>query len=282
MAERNMALRRLGQGLALQLACTASYLPTTRRRAHAVEVMGLRFPSPVGIAAGFDRCGRLGRRAARLGFGFTEVGSCTPTELFGLRRLNASGGGLVGLNLSLDPARSPAELCADLTLAWAQADYLMLNLISPLSAPLLADERRPQLIELLRALRHRGRALDSRGTRHVPLAVKLRSLPGQVPMALAEVLLELGFDGLLAAHDPGPPATAERYRGWQDDDQQLLACRQIEQLRPLCDGALALMSVGGIQTAAHLQARLAAGAQLVQVHSALLREGPFIARRLLG
>lgn len=284
MAERSGMpgrLRRFGQDLALRLACAASYLPTARSDVHAVQVMGLQFAAPVGVAAGFDPCGRLGRRAVRLGFGFTEIGSCSLVRMLELVPDQPGGSGLIGINLSLDPRRTRAELCAGLSLAWAQADYLMLNLINPLSAPLLADDQRPRLTELLRALRNRGRALDSCGARRVPMAVKLRSLPGQVPLALTELLLQLGFDGVLAAHDPGPPATAERYLGWQHDDQQHLACQQIEQLRQLCGDELALMSVGGVQTADHLRARMAAGAQLVQVHSALLREGPFIARRLL-
>jgi dihydroorotate dehydrogenase len=99
---------------------------------------------------------------------------------------------------------------------------------------------------------------------------------------LAELLLELGYDGLLAAHDPGPPATRQRYRAWQGATQQAQACAQIEQLRRLCGGQIALMSVGGIQTAAHLQARLAAGAELVQVHSVLLHDWPWNVQRLLG
>lgn len=276
------ALRRYGHELALQLACITASGLTTSASGRPVNAMGLRFTSPLGIAAGFDRHGRLGRRAGALGFGCNEIGSI---DLVSASRMtfppHDSGSALLGLNLNIDPSSSLDALCAGLSRAWPLADYLMLNLINPASAVLLDEEQRPRLRQILVALRAQQLLLDQQG-RCVPLAVKLRCLAGQVPLALADVLLELGYDGLLAAHDPGPPATRQRYRAWQNADQQEQACAQIEQLRRLCGGEMALLSVGGIQTAEHLNARLAAGAELVQVHSVLLHGGSWQARRLLG
>lgn len=271
--------RRLGHELALGLACVAARLSRGAVPGPPVQVMGLAFDSPLGIAAGFDRLGRLGRRAAALGFAFNEIGSLDLASSPPLPRVTP-GTARLGLNLSLDPRQPLATLCASLGRIGAHADYLMLNLLGPASAPLLVPEQRPRLRRLLAALRTEQSRLDALGRRR-PLAVKLRCLPGQTPLALAELLLELGYDGLLAAHDPGPPATRQRYRAWQDEAHQAQACAQLEQLQRLCRGDLALLSVGGIQTAEHLQARLAAGAELVQVHTALLHAGPWLARRLL-
>uniref|UniRef100_UPI002FC7D378 hypothetical protein n=1 Tax=Ramlibacter sp. TaxID=1917967 RepID=UPI002FC7D378 len=263
-------LRRLGQQLALRLACLSARCLTAPASPRPVEVMGLRFASPLGIAAGFDRQGRLGRRAGALGFACNEVGSLAlaATSQLSARALGP-GTARLGLNLSITADLSLAALRAGLAHAWPLADYLMLNLIGPASAALLGAEQRPRLRQLLAAARTEQQRLNACG-RRVPLAVKLRCLPGQVPLALAELLLELGYDGLLAAHDPGPPATRQRYQAWQDPSRQVQACAQIEQLRRLCGGQMALLSVGGIQTPAHLDARLAAGAELVQVHSVLL------------
>lgn len=276
------AWHRLGQQSALQLACLAAHWARAPALGRPVEVMGLHFVSPLGIAAGFDRHGRLGRRAGALGFGCNEIGSL---DLAATNQLSARalGPGMarLGLNLSLAPNLSLSGLRAGLASAWPLADYLMLNLIDPASAPLLEPAQRPRLRQLLAAARSEQQRLAGLG-RRVPLAVKLRCLPGQVPLALAELLLELGYDGLLAAHDPGPPATRERYQAWQDPCQQEQACAQIEQLRRLCGAQMALLSVGGIQSAAHLHARLAAGAELVQVHSVLLHAWPWQARRLLA
>jgi dihydroorotate dehydrogenase len=276
------AMGSFGHKFALQLACISARCLTAPACERTVEVMGLRFAAPLGIAAGFDRLGRLGRRAGALGLGFNEIGSI---DLAAMAQLSAQtfspGAARLGINLNLAPDISLAALRAGLARAWPLADYLTLNLIGPSSAALLSAGQRPRLRQLLAAARSELQRLD-RPERRVPLAVKLRCLPGQVPLELAELLLELGYDGLLAAHDPGPPATRQRYRAWQDATQQAQACAQIEQLRRLCGGQIALMSVGGIQTAAHLQARLAAGAELVQVHSVLLHDWPWNVQCLLG
>ncbi|SFP49016.1 phosphoserine aminotransferase [Pseudomonas borbori] len=274
------AMRHLGQQLALRLACLSARYPRTPMTVKSLEVMGLHFNSPLGIAAGFDRFGRLGRRAGALGFGCNEIGSLA---LAATSRLAtpAPGTALLGLNLSLDADLSLHTLRAGLACAWPLADYLTLNLIGPNSAALLGAEQRPRLRQLLATARTEQRRLDRAG-RRVPLVVKLRCLPGRVPLALVELLLELGYDGLLAAHDPGPPATRQRYRAWQNPTQQTQACVQIEQLRQLCGKQMALISVGGIQTFEHVTARLAAGAELVQVHSVLLRAWPWQAHRLLA
>lgn len=274
-------LHALRKGLALRLASgyvgVACRMPM-RAIHRPVTAMGVQFPSPLGIAAGFDRGGRLGRRVAVLGFGFNEIGSLTSDEMARLRP-SPQGAARLGINLTLDARRSPEEACALLRSAWQRADYVVLNLIGPASAPLLQqDVRLRQLLITLRDQQHR---LNQAGHHRVPLVAKLRCLPGQIPFALAALLLELGFDGLLAAHDPGPPATRQRYRSWQDERQQAQACQQIEHLHRFCGPDLTLLSVGGIQTAQHLQARLDAGAQLVQVHAALLHQGPWLARRWL-
>lgn len=277
-----MLHNRLRQRLALDLTRIASRIPAFEAPGQPVRVMGLEFPSPLGIAAGFDRYGHLGRRASVLGFGFNEIGSLGPADMARLRPSASSGSARLGINLSLDARHSVEELGAMFRSAWKQADYLVVNLIGPTSEPLMQRTERPRLRRLLAALRHETHTSNLSGARRVPLVAKLRSLPQQPPLELAELLLELGFDGLLAAHDPGPPATRQRYRDWQHDTQQAQACRQLEQLRYLCGHDLALISVGGIQTAAHLQARLEAGARLVQVHTALMHQGPWLARGLLA
>ena len=271
--------RILGHRLSLAGARAASLCLPCPTACVPVEVMGLRFESALGIAAGYDRLGTLGRRAGALGFGFNEIGSTAPGGISALRR--SSGSAQLGINLTLDAARSLSETGAGLAQAWHMADYLMLNLIGPASAPLLESAQRQRLRVLLAELREQQFLLNEEGGRHVPLAVKIRSLPGQVPLHLAELLLELGYDGLLAAHDPGPPATRQRYRTWQAESQQSQACQQIAALRALTGNDIALMSVGGIQTRQHFTARLDAGAELVQAHTALLHRGPWLPSLLL-
>ena len=274
--DKPMVWQALRNRIALNFTSVACRLSAVPR--HPVTVMGLEFPTPLGIAAGFDRHGALGRRVASLGFGFNEIGSLTAASLARLQPI-PPGDARLGVNLTMDARCSTAETCALLRGAWRHADYLVLNLIGPSSAPLLHQGAR--LHNLLTALREEQHQLNQRGERWVPLIAKLRCLPEQIPFSLAGLLLELGFDGLLAAHDPGPPATRERYLAWQDPRRQTQACEQIEHLRRFCGKNMALLSVGGIQTASHLEARMRAGAELVQVHAALLRQGPWLGYKLL-
>jgi len=280
MVDSNHPIRRprLAHRFAFGLVSLACRLPSPPI-VQPVEAMGLVFPSPLGIAAGFDRFGQLGRRVAALGFGFSEIGSLTAADLPRLA-ISRQGTALLGINLTLDSCQSTAQTCALLQGAWPWADYLVLNLIGPLCAPLLEQPERLQA--RLAALRDHHRHLSRAYERPVPLVAKLRCLPGELPLALVDRLQALGVDGLLLAHDPGPPATRQRYLAWQDDRAQALACEQIAELRRFCGTETVLMSVGGIQTAAHLLARRAAGAQLVQVHAALQHQGPWVARRLLA
>jgi dihydroorotate dehydrogenase len=269
--------RPTAQRLALDLVSIACCLTSTTI-SRPLMVMGLNFPTPLGIAAGFDRNGRLARRVGALGFGFNEIGSLTASEVCQLKPA-LQGKSRLGINLTLDAKSSTTDICEQLRNAWPHGDYLVLNLIGPASAPFLQQTAR--LRNLLSTLRKELDQLNLAGGRRVPLVAKLRCLPGQIPFSLTGLLLDAEFDGLLAAHDPGPPATRERYRAWQDRQQQRLACEQIEHLRRFCGEDMALMSVGGIQTASDLQARMSAGAELVQVHAALLRQGPWLAHRLL-
>lgn len=170
--------------------------------------MGLSFPSPLGIAAGFDRHGKLGRGAARLGFGFSELGTFDIARL--PRWRTQPGDAVLGVNLGLPVAADAETLRNGITRAWQAADYLMLNLLSPLSAALLAEPAR--LHEVLMLLRQQVNRLRAQSGRHVPLLVKLRCVPGEVPLELTERLRTLATTAcsrrMTPAHRRPPRAIA--------------------------------------------------------------------------
>ncbi|WP_251989765.1 hypothetical protein [Stutzerimonas stutzeri] len=85
------------------------------------------------------------------------------------------------------------------------------------------------------------------------------------------------------ARRPRPWATGDSRAlpGLAGSPAQAQACQQIEELRRFCGPDMALLSVGGVQTADHLRARMTAGAELVQVHTAFMHQSPWLARRLL-
>ncbi|TFH88544.1 phosphoserine aminotransferase [Billgrantia azerbaijanica] len=250
-----------------------------------VQAMGLSFPNPLGIAAGFDKRGVLGREAGALGFGCIEVGTLTPqAPALGLptERSPGAAGIILGINIGMSPHTPPQQAQQDylvgLRAVWDRADYIAINLCSAQASALLCPSREAALEALLVALKQEQRALTVLSGRYVPLAVKIKLALGAV--ALPEVvnqLAALGFDALIAAIDAGPPATPQRYADWQAPASQRQACYQVDRLATVLAGHLPIIAVGGISAAWHVDERLRAGATLVQLHNALVYEGPRVA-----
>ena len=173
----------------------------------AREVMGIRFPNPVGLAAGLDKNGECIDGLARLGFGFIEVGTVTPRPQPGnprprLFRLPAAGAlinrlgfnnegvdrlvenvkraryrGVLGINIGKN-ADTPLERAADDYLAclrkvYPLAAYVTVNISSPNTRDLRQLQGSAELDNLLGTLKAEQRRLADTHGRHVPLAVKI-------------------------------------------------------------------------------------------------------------
>ncbi len=296
-----LALMRRSPGLGRRLAFARARL-SARRRAGAgrdgsacaqprmapVQVMGLVFPNPLGIAAGFDKRGQLGRQVGALGFGAIEIGTLTPPQAAAWaagQAAQAGRGAVLGVSLGIgsdtEPGDAVDDYLAGMSSAWAHADYLTINLCSPQAGALLAPACRERLEALLVALKQQQRDLAALTGRYVPLAVKLRvPLAGPALPAAVGRLAALRYDALVAAFDLGPPATPRRYLDWQAAERQRQACVQVSRLAAALAGRLPIISVGGIRSAAQVVARLQAGAALVQLHDALVYEGPHVALAL--
>jgi dihydroorotate dehydrogenase len=173
----------------------------------ARSVMGIRFPNPVGLAAGLDKNGEYIDALARLGFGFIEVGTVTPRPQPGnprprLFRLPAAGAlinrlgfnndgvdrlvenvrraryrGVLGINIGKN-ADTPLERAADdyiacLRKVYPHATYVTVNISSPNTRDLRQLQGGAELDALLAALKAEQRRLADVHGKHVPLAVKI-------------------------------------------------------------------------------------------------------------
>ena len=198
-----------------------------------VRALGLSFPGPVGLAAGFDKDARGTRGLAALGFGFVEVGTVTARaqpgnprpRMFRLtadralvnrmgfnnagaaaaaaRLARARGGPVVGVNIGKTRAVPDADAAADYAASAravaAVADYVVVNVSSPNTPGLrdlqAADRLRPVLVEVRSAL---DAAVPGR---RVPLLVKIApDLADADVDAVADLALELGLDGIIATN----------------------------------------------------------------------------------
>jgi dihydroorotate dehydrogenase len=200
-----------------------------------VEVMGLRFPNPVGLAAGLDKEARCLAPLFDFGFGFLELGTVTPQSqpgnpkprLFRLTRhaaiinrmgFNSSGlavflanlaaqprRGLIGINLGKNKLTPDAHAIDDyligLRAVYAHADYVTLNISSPNTPGLRALQDEAPLAALLGSLKHEQGILTRTHGRYVPIALKIApDLDDTGIDAIARLLLTHNMDGVIATN----------------------------------------------------------------------------------
>lgn len=200
-----------------------------------VEVMGIRFPNRVGLAAGLDKNGDYFNALGTLGFGFVEIGTITPRAQPGNPKprmfripeaeaiINRMGfnnkgvehlvkqvkrrrySGVLGINIGknfdtpVESARNDYLYC--LEKVYDHADYITINISSPNTPGLRDLQFGQQLDELLKAIAGRRKELiDERG-RRVPVAVKIAPDMDELNLkAVAEMFLETGIDAVIATN----------------------------------------------------------------------------------
>lgn len=200
-----------------------------------VDVMGLRFPNRVGLAAGLDKNASHINALGRLGFGFVEVGTVTPRPQPGnpkprLFRLPEAGAiinrmgfnnqglekflenvrrrdypGILGLNIGKNFDTPVEDALSDyrkgLQAVHPWADYITVNISSPNTQGLRALQHGELLDALLGGLRENLDQLDSGAGRRVPLVLKVAPDLEPADMdAIASALLRFGIDGLIATN----------------------------------------------------------------------------------
>lgn len=203
-----------------------------------VEVMGLRFPNPVGLAAGLDKNGDHIDGLAALGFGFLEIGTITPRPQPGNPRprlfripeaqgiINRMGfnnagvdrllenvraakfpkqGGILGINIGKN-ATTPIEDAADdylicLNKVYNDASYIAVNISSPNTRNLRELQKDEALDALLSQLKARQEQLADKHGHYVPMALKIApDLDDAQIVAIADALRRHRMDGMIATN----------------------------------------------------------------------------------
>jgi len=291
---------------------------SARTSSPPVEVFGLKFANPVGLAAGYDKDGRAMHGLVCLGFGHLELGTVTPSPQAGnprprifrlpedealinrmgfpnrgvaqlVRRLKRRPTDIVlGVNIGKGAA-TPVEAAADdyrlsLRALYPYVDYLAVNVSSPNTPGLRELQDRSQLGSLLRALEAARSELN--GPRR-PILVKLAPDLSDLQLADAvEVIGECGMDGIIASNTttarPGlRSAHREQTGGLSGAPLRERALQVIRKVGELSGGRLPVIASGGILAAADARAALEAGASLVQLYTGLVYRGPGLIREIL-
>ncbi|MEI6408453.1 MAG: quinone-dependent dihydroorotate dehydrogenase [Bacteroidota bacterium] len=290
------------------------------------KVLGLNFPNPVGLAAGFDKDGKHIAGLACLGFGFIEVGTVTPLAQDGnpqprlfrlpadnalinrmgfnneglealverLRRLRAQGvpggliiGGNIGKNKVTpnETAENDYLICFEALFPWV--DYFVVNVSSPNTPNLRALQEKEPLTRLLNLLQAKNKAQAA------PKPILLKIAPDLTPEQLddiAAIVSETGLAGVIATnttiaraplHTPATQVETIGMGGLSGVPVRARSTEVIRTLRAKLPAGVVIIGVGGIDSAPSAQEKLDAGADLVQVYTGLVYEGPGLVRQIL-
>jgi len=293
-----------------------------------VNIAGLSFDNPLGLAAGFDKNAAIYEAMIRLGFGFAEVGTITPRpqpgnprpRLFRLtedkaiinrlgfnsdgmqiaakhlsRRQAQRQGGIIGVNIGANKTTQdrPHDYYQTARHLGHLGDYISVNLSSP-NTPGLRDLQQKKALQECLAAVFSGRDEGS-GNIHTapPVFVKLApDLDSHALQAACEGALEAGVAGFILTNTTitRPDHLISKYRGEDGGLSGMPLAARARAVLAEFAGLLerqnikdiALISVGGIHSAPEAYSRLLVGANLLQLYSALIFEGPEIVAQIVN
>jgi dihydroorotate dehydrogenase len=277
------------------------------------RLAGIDFPTPVGLAAGFDKDAEVPEQMLSLGFGFVEVGTLTPRpqegnpkpRLFRLREDGAvinrmgfnNGGqpaaygrlqldmrlpGIIGVNIGAnkDSKDRIADYVSGVRAMAPVARYLTINVSSPNTPGLRQLQDEGALKALLEAVN------EARPKKGPPIFLKVAPDLGEgEPDQIVRVAIAHKIDAIIVANTTvSRPVLKSKYGhetgGLSGAPLKDLALKALRDFRSASGGQIPLIGVGGIGSADDAWERIRAGASLVQLYTAMVYDGPGIARRI--
>ncbi|AZQ62162.1 quinone-dependent dihydroorotate dehydrogenase [Flammeovirga pectinis] len=284
------------------------------------EVFGIKFPSPVGLAAGFDKDAKMIDEFACFGFGFIEIGTLTPVGQPGndkprifrlppdqglINRMGFNNEGvdaaverlkkrtskvIVGGNIGKNKVTPNEEAVLDYEKGFHalfdHVDYFTVNISSPNTPNLRALQDKEPLKELLGTLKK----LNSEKANPKPILLKIApDLTDDQLDDIIEVVQETKIDGVIATNTTisreglSTPKEKVESIGMGGLSGVPVRNRSTEVIRYLYEKSgktLDIIGVGGIHTAEDAIEKLEAGAKLVQVYTGFIYEGPALVKEI--
>jgi len=281
-----------------------------------VKLWGREFPSPIGLAAGFDKDAEAWRGLSRLGFGFVELGTVTPKPQSGnakprifrdqstqsiINRMGFPGKGVeyfkralkkrancpvpLGINIGKNKdTETQEDILADYKTCLHElrglADYFVVNVSSPNTPGLRA-------LQGAEALRNLVSELMLCKEKDVPLLVKLApDLSENELQEIAEVILEIQCDGVILSNttlerpDVLPDGFASEQGGLSGPLLKEASTRMIAQFYQMTKGKVPIIGVGGVSSGQDVYDKMVAGASLVQVYTGFVFGGPALVAQI--
>lgn len=286
------------------------------------EVMGIKFPNPVGLAAGLDKNGECIDAFGQMGFGFVEIGTITPVAQLGndkprLFRLvndeaiinrmgfnndgvdnllenvkSSSFQGILGINIGKNKVTPDEEAITDYLACFEKvypyAHYVTINISSPNTPGLRNLQHGTALDDLLKQLKASQAALHKEHGRYVPLVVKIApDLTFEEISVMASSLVNADIDGVIATNttlsrDGLSDSQAGEAGGLSGRPLQEKSTDVIRHLSDQLNGKMPIIGVGGVDSVAAAKAKLNAGASLIQVYTGFIYKGPGLIKEIVA
>lgn len=284
------------------------------------EVFGLKFPNPVGLAAGFDKEAKLYNELSNFGFGFIEIGTITPKaqlgnpkkRLFRLKednaiinrmgfnnqgvdaviknlknkRSNLIVGGNIGKNTNTNPEDYTKDYEQCFKALHPYVDYFVVNVSCPNVGSHAKLQDKGYLLELLGTLK----ILNNKESSQKPIVLKIApDLNNEQLDEIIEVIAATKIDGVIASN------TSVSRKGLKATKTELdaignggvsgkpVADKSTAVIKYLADhsnNAFPIIGVGGIHSAKDALDKIEAGATLVQVYTGFIYEGPQLVKSI--
>lgn len=281
-----------------------------------IQLFGLTFPNPVGLAAGWDKNADCFDALFRMGFGFVEVGTVTPKpqegnpkpRLFRLKKKRAlinrmgfnnagidamvsnlqkrKASGILGVNIGknkdtpLNQALDDYEIC--LKAVYPYADYVVVNISSPNTPGLRELQSVGYLNDLLRGLQNVKKNKVATFQKELPLLVKTTvDLPIENYERFVRTLMDNDIDGVIISNTTINHHEKEQ-GGLSGSPLRAPTSAMIRAIAEISERKLPIIGVGGIFSHEDARAHTEAGAQLVQIMTGFVYRGGELIKEIVN
>jgi len=280
-----------------------------------LKVLGINFPNPIGLAAGFDKSAEVYSSLLKFGFGFIEVGTVTPLQQMGnskprvfrlekdkamINRLgfnndgietikkriqSESKKGILGINIgpNRETKDKTKDFCLGLVNFFDVADYITINISSPNTEGLRNFHDKKKLEVLLANLNE----IKKEKKTHVPLLLKISpDIQDNEISEIVEVAIRYNISAIILTNttngnrDNLLSENKKEKGGLSGDPLQKISTNMIKKFYKKLDGKIPIIGVGGINSGKSAYEKIIAGASLLQLYTGFVYEGPLVAKKI--
>ncbi len=284
------------------------------------ELFGIRFKNPVGLAAGFDKNGKYIKEMSNLGFGFIEIGTITPKPQAGnpkkrlfrvqndlaiINRLGINNdgsnkcaerlkkitsdviiGGNIGKNTTTSNENADADYIQNFETLHPYVDYFVLNV----SCPNVSNFIKLQDVEFLKKLVPKLKKINSTKPKKKPILIKISpDLNRDQLDETIDLILKENLDGIIATNTTTARENLKTNKskieeigdgGLSGEPLKNKSTELIRYISMKTNANLPIIGVGGIMNSKDALDKIDAGADLIQLYTGFIYEGPSIVKKI--